>query len=157
MGKLCRWGYFQTGSGVPADKLPLVSRLIDIPFSTVVCREAFNITTEANLEAVNRHGGFGISYPRLAIIDGEHDPWRAATPHAIGQPDRESTTSEPFVLIPRAVHHWDENGLFPNETVPGVLPPQTVLDTQALERKFVLAWMEEWKAAQCDDEADGGC
>lgn len=151
----CRWGYLQTGSGTPEDQLPVISRLIDVPFSSIVCREAFNISTPANVEAVNRHGGFGISYPRLAIVDGEHDPWRAVTPHAIGQPDRKSTTSEPFILIPGGVHHWDENGLFPNETVPGVLPPPAVAHAQKLERKFVLEWMEEWKH-HCKG-TDGGC
>ncbi|RKU42564.1 hypothetical protein DL546_001703 [Coniochaeta pulveracea] len=138
------WGYLQTGSGVPVDKLPLVSRLVDLNYTSVVCKEAFNITTLPDVESINKHGGFGISYPRLAIIDGEKDPWRAATPHAIGQPDRPSTASEPFILIKDGVHHWDENGLFPNETTPD-MPPQPVADTQKMEAMFVQEWMMEWK------------
>ena len=114
----------------------------------MVCREAFNITTPSNVDAVNRHGGFDISYPRLAIIDGEADPWRAATPHALGQPERRSTASEPFILIKDGVHHWDENGLLPNETRPG-LPPPAVADTQALEVAFVREWIAEWKQSHC--------
>lgn len=46
------------------------------------------------------------------------------------------------------MHHWDENGLFPNETVnePGnFLPPIPVRVTQAEEIGFVEAWMLEWK------------
>ncbi|KAK7748724.1 hypothetical protein SLS53_000747 [Cytospora paraplurivora] len=138
------WGYLQTGSGVPEDQLPLISRLINIDFSTVICKEAFNITTPSKVERINQYGGFNFSYPRVAIVDGQHDPWRAATPHAIGLPDRVSTTSEPFILIPTGVHHWDENGLFPNETTAS-LPPAFIKETQAEEVDFVKAWLEEWK------------
>lgn len=141
------WGYLMTGSGVPADQLPLVSRLIDLNYTSIVCREAFNIVTPSQTERVNKWGGFNFSYPRLAFIDGEHDPWRQATPHAIGLPERVSTTDEPFHLIPAAVHHWDENGLFPNETT-DTLPPQRIKDVQAEEVAFVQAWLAEWKKAK---------
>lgn len=142
---MIRWGYIQTGSGVPSDRLPMVSRLIDLDFETMICREAFNITSLPDIALINKHGGFGISYPRLAIVDGEADPWRAATPHALGQPDRPSTVSEPFLLIEGGVHHWDENGLFANETTPE-LPPAPVRDVQAAEIQVVLEWMGEWQA-----------
>lgn len=143
-----RWGYLQTGSGVPADQLPLISRLIDLDFLSVVCREAFNITTPSQVERINKHGGVNISYPRLANIDGEWDPWRHASPHRIGLPERESTVSEPFILIDNAVHHWDENGVFPNETRPG-LPPKPVAEAQRAEVKFVRAWMKQWRKRRC--------
>ena len=54
---------------------------------------------------------------------------------------------EPFILIEGAVHHWDENGLFPNETT-GALPPAPVRDAQTEEKDFVMAWMEEWKGGK---------
>ncbi|CAG8953516.1 hypothetical protein HYFRA_00009973 [Hymenoscyphus fraxineus] len=145
-----QWGYLQTGSGVPEDTLPVISRLNDLEYNSNICRQAFNITTPANVTAINKYGGFGISYPRLAIVDGEQDPWRPATPHA--SPfnstalNRTSTVNEPFLLIEGAVHHWDENGLFPNQTVPGVLPPPAVSDTQQYLVAFVLEWMAEWRA-----------
>lgn len=145
------WGYLQTGSGYPSDVLPLISRTIDLEYSSLVCKYAFNITTPPNVDAVNKHGGFNISYPRLAIIDGEQDPWRPATPHASPfnstAVNRTSTASEPFELIAGAVHHWDENGLFPNQTVdspPDYLPPPPVKYVQAVEVAFVLEWMQEW-------------
>lgn len=146
------WGYLQTGSGVPKNQLPLVSRLIDIEYSSLVCKYAFGITTPANVEAINKHGGYAISYPRLAIVDGSEDPWRPVTPHAspfvAGVKNRTSTTSEPFLMIDGGVHHWDENGLFENETT-ATLPPKVVVDVQKEEIRFVLAWMEEWKK-ECD-------
>jgi hypothetical protein len=129
---------------VPITQLPLISRLIDLNYTSFVCRAAFNITSPLDTDRVNRYGGFGISYPRLAIIDGEKDSWRAATPHAIGQPDRANTASEPFILIKDGVHHWDENGLFANETTAD-MPPQPVADTQKMEVMFVQEWMMEWE------------
>lgn len=102
-----QWGFLQTGSGVPADQLPIVSRLLDIPYEMLICNYAFNITTPADTEAVNKYGGYNISYDRLAIIGGEWDPWRPATPQAYGYgaKHRTSTINEPDILIPKAVHH----------------------------------------------------
>ncbi len=99
--------------GVPAGEEPLISRTLDLAYESLICNYAFGIYGPPDTDAVNKYGGYNISYPRLAIIDGEWDPWRPATPHAFGygaQP-RFSTASEPFILIPQAVHHWDENGV----------------------------------------------
>ncbi|KAF9869975.1 serine carboxypeptidase s28 [Colletotrichum karsti] len=143
-----QWGYLQTGSGVPETQLPLISRTIDLEYSTVICRKAFNITTLPNVDAINKYGGYNFSYPRVAIIDGESDPWRQATPNKIGLPRPESTTEEPNLVIGGgAVHHWDENGLFKNETT-AELPPGPVKEAQAFEVEFVKAWLKEWKQAR---------
>jgi hypothetical protein len=147
-----QWGFLQTGSGVPADQLPLISRTLDLAWNALICEYAFNITTPANVTAINKYGGFNISYPRLAFIDGEWDPWRPATPHAspfnTTAVNRTSTISEPFHLIADAVHHWDENGLFANETVnyppSALLPPLPIREVHAEEVAFVLEWMLEW-------------
>nr|POF26113.1 putative extracellular serine carboxypeptidase [Quercus suber] len=140
------WGFLQTGSGVPTEQLPLISRTLDLEYETLVCRGAFNITEPANIEIINQYGGYDISYPRLAIVDGDRDPWRPTTPHAFGYgaKPRISTASEPFILISNAVHHFDENGRFPNETTPS-LPPLPVADTQKNEIAFVKEWMQEWQ------------
>ncbi|KAF9877161.1 extracelular serine carboxypeptidase [Colletotrichum karsti] len=140
------WGYFQTGSGVPKDQLPLISRAIDLEYSSLYCRKAFNISKDPDVEAINKHGGFNFSYPRVAIVDGEADPWRAATPHKIGL-DRKSTTSEPFLLIPLGVHHWDENGA-KEKDVTSDFPPDSIKKVQAQEVEFVTAWMKEWEETQ---------
>lgn len=140
-----RWGYFATGSGVPETQLPLISRLIDMEYSSLICRLAFNITSPPNVTLINRHGGLAFSYPRVAVVDGSADPWRAATPHRIGLPDRTSTVSEPFLLIRDGVHHWDENGRFENETETG-LPPAPVAGVQKEEVSFVKEWMKTWAA-----------
>ncbi|KAI0005684.1 peptidase S28 [Xylariaceae sp. FL0662B] len=140
-----QWGYLQTGSGVPEDQLPLISRTIDLNYSAITCRNAFNLTEPADVEAINKYGGYNISYPRLAFIDGEWDPWRAAGVHALELPERTSTPSEPYILIDDAVHHWDENGLFPNETTPDI-PPPAVAQTQQKIAEFVQGWIKEWQS-----------
>lgn len=143
-----QWGYLQTGSGVPKNELPLISRTSDLAWNSIICVEAFNITTPPNVTAINKYGGFSLSYPRLAMVDGEQDPWRPATAHAYPfnktAHNRPDTISEPFILINGAVHHWDENGLFKNETTHD-LPPAPVKWAQAKELQFVLAWMHEWE------------
>lgn len=103
----CRWGFIITGSGVPRNQLPLISRSIDIPYYTIPCRYAFNITSPPDTESINKYGGWNISYPRLAIIDGQADPWRPATPHADQAPRRPNTIDKPFILIEGAVHHCE--------------------------------------------------
>ncbi|KAL6720510.1 hypothetical protein ACLMJK_002434 [Lecanora helva] len=138
-----QWGFFQTGSGVPQGKLPLISRTIDLDFQQIICQDAFGIKTPPSVNIINAYGGYNIKYSRLAFIDGQADPWRGATPHADGAPARSSSTDQPFELITGAVHHWDENGLFDNETENG-LPPQAVLQTQLDEAAFVSAWLQEW-------------
>lgn len=152
-----QWGYLQTGSGVPKDQLPLVSRTNTLEWESLICEYAFDIKTPPNVTAINKYGGFGISYPRLAMIDGEQDPWRPATAHAspfnTTALNRTDTSSEPFKLIAGAVHHWDENGLFPNQTVstpPSCLPPPPVRDAQAQEIQFVQEWMQEWEEYQLE-------
>lgn len=143
-----QWGYIQTGSGVPEGQLPLVPRVLDLEYLTSICRYAFNITSPPDLESVNQYGGFNISYPRLAIVGGEVDPWRPATPLAtLDVPDRlngSSTVDQPVILIEGGVHHSEENGLYPNETTPE-LPPAPVANAQAEIAQFVQAWLMEWE------------
>ncbi|KAI4200737.1 MAG: hypothetical protein LQ350_003754 [Teloschistes chrysophthalmus] len=148
-----QWGYLQTGSSVPPSAgLPLVSRLLTLEYNSLICRYAFNITTPPDTQAINKYGGWNISYARLAIVDGEEDPWREASPHGVlaPNPNRTSTTERPFLLIEGAVHHWDENGRFPNETT-AALPPQPVKEVQADEVMFVKAWLEEFNAAKKEE------
>ncbi|KAB8346139.1 hypothetical protein FH972_023185 [Carpinus fangiana] len=137
-----QWGFLQTGSDVPKKQLSMISRTIDLDFTSIICRDAFNITKPSDTGAINKHGGFDISYPRLAFVDGEVDPWRPATPHAPAAKPRRSTASEPFILIADAVHHWDENSLFPNQTTRS-LPPHPVAHAQKLEIQFVKKWLQD--------------
>jgi hypothetical protein len=134
-----QWGYFFTGSGVPVDQLPLVSRLITLEYLTYGCRKVFGIDSPPNTEIINAYGGFDIAYDRLAFIDGEADPWKAAGTHAPKATDRNSTINRPFILIEDGRHGWDVG------VVEGEEPPKSVADAQRKEVGMMKAWMEEWK------------
>jgi hypothetical protein len=136
------WGYIQTGN-TPADIKPLISRSIDLEYGTYFCRAAFNITSPPNTTEVNKYGNYDIAYPRLAIIGGNADPWRPATPLADEAKERNSTTEEPFLEIAHAVHHWEENGVFENQTGPN-FPPNQVVYAQQFIKNFVIDWLKEW-------------
>jgi hypothetical protein len=150
-----RWGYFVTGSGVPKDQRPMISRAIDLNFTSSHCPYVFNITTPPDVNRINKWGAFNFSYPRLAFVDGERDPWRAATPHRIGLEDRKSTTSEPFILVEYGVHHWDENGPSTDNITEPDFPPPQVVATQHQEINFVKAWLEEFKEQMQKEETEG--
>lgn len=131
---------------MPSDRLPLISRAVTLEHATYYCRHAFNISTPPNVNAINKMGGFELSYPRLAFIDGAQDPWRQAGPHRMGLKGRTSTTSEPFILVDWGVHHWEEYGVA-NETEAEEqpdYPPKQVVHTQQQEVEFVMAWLDEF-------------
>ncbi|KAI1934339.1 low-affinity phosphate transporter [Ophidiomyces ophidiicola] len=158
------WGFLQTGSGVPKHIQPLISRVIDLEYTSLICREAFGIHKEAETDRVNKWGGYDIEYLRLAFVDGEADPWVEASPHATAAKPRKHTLDKPFILIKDAVHHWDENGVFPNETTP-TFPPPRIQKVQAQEIEFVKKWLKvsSWaRLAQPNTQRDdasaaGGC
>lgn len=120
-----------------------------LPYLSIICQEAFNITSPPDTDIINSYGGYDIAYDRLALIDGEVDPWRPAGPHAYdqGAPKRNNTIQQPFWLVEGGVHHWDENGLFANQTT-SAFPPSQINDVQAWEATFVKAWVAEWHAAR---------
>jgi hypothetical protein len=150
-----RWGYFVSGTGVPADQLPMIPRAITLEHAHAHCPRAFNITPSADIvDSVNKLGGLNFSFPRVAIVDGSRDPWRQATPHRLGLPERESTIEEPFLMLEFGVHHWDENGLAENASEPN-LPPPEVVETQQQEVLFVKAWLEEFKAQRVEEGVEG--
>ncbi|KKY36474.1 putative extracelular serine [Diaporthe ampelina] len=150
------WGYWVTGSGFDSSLgKPLLSRILDLEFQNSYCESLFGIVTPPNVTAINKYGGFDISYPRLAIINGLADPWREATPAADAAPPRESTVSEPWILIDNppedvwdglrgAGHHWEANGVFANQTQEKQ-PPKAIAEAQDDIVEFVGAWIEEWK------------
>lgn len=79
--------------------------MIDLPYTTAICRDAFGREDPPDVERVNKYGGYDIKASRLAIIDGEADPWVGATPHSTHAKDRKDSIDKPFVLIDDAVHH----------------------------------------------------
>lgn len=134
------WGFIQTGSA-PPDIMPLISRTIDLEYGTFLCRAAFNINTPPNITEVNKYGAYDIEYERLAIIGGNADPWKPATPLADRAKKRTSTTQKPVLEITPAVHHWEENGVFENKTRDD-FPPSQVKHAQQFIKDFVIEWLK---------------
>lgn len=138
------WGFLQTGSGFKGNGLPVISRTLDLDFQSKICQDAFNITTPANVSIINAYGGYDISYDRLAFVDGQADPWIGATVHAVAAPPRANTTKSPSIVIPGAIHHWDENGIFVNEST-AYVPPGIISYTQDSEAYIVRDWLRtDW-------------
>ncbi|KAF5344869.1 hypothetical protein D9758_011575 [Tetrapyrgos nigripes] len=140
-----QWGYFTTAP--PDPEYPrIISRLLDLEYESKLCRQAyppgevFTVPKLPNVTSVNVLGDFAIAADRLAIIDGEVDPWRPDTPHSEYAKPREDTVLRPFKLIPKAVHHWDENGL------PGLVgEPFDIKKIHEEEISFVLEWLKDFK------------
>ena len=136
------WGYIQTGN-TPPDIMPLISRTLDVDYLTFFCRAQFGIEHPPETDRVNKYGNYSIDYERLAFIGGNADPWRPATP--LWYPEsRNSSTEHPWHLISWGVHHWEENGVFENQTTPDLPPPQVVYAQQFL-KNFVVDWVEEFE------------
>ena len=103
------WGYIQPGDTIPSNIKPIVSRHMTLEYLTLPCRLGFNITKPPKVQEINQYGGFNLTYPRLAHVGGEADPWRPATPLAtLNVPtvlNHTSTVDEPVILIQGGVHH----------------------------------------------------
>ncbi|CAL1713219.1 unnamed protein product [Somion occarium] len=139
------WGYFSTAP--PLDQPRIVSKLLTVEYESMICRQAFppgehfTVPAMPNVTAVNVLGDFGITADRLAIIDGEVDPWRSCTPHSEYAEEREDTVLRPFKLIPNGVHHYDEYGLH-NITE----EPPEILKIHEEMISFVTEWLKDWEA-----------
>ncbi|THH11148.1 hypothetical protein EW145_g846 [Phellinidium pouzarii] len=141
------WGYFITAP--PENEPTIISRLNSLHSNSKICHQAFppgehfTVPHLPNVTVVNTLGDFAIAADRLAIIDGEVDPWRPATPHSQYAPDRLDTISQPFKLIPNGVHHYDENGLLNIND-----EPFEILNIHKEMIAFVKEWLKDWDKYQ---------
>jgi len=138
------WGYFTTAP--PDQNMPrIVSQLLTLGYESKICKQAFppgkhfSVPSLPNITAVNVLGDFDIAADRLAIIDGEVDPWRPNTPHSDDAEDRDDTTLRPFKVIPDGVHHYDEYGL-----ANLLEEPPEIRKIHAEMIHFVNSWLRDW-------------
>ncbi|KLO14751.1 peptidase S28 [Schizopora paradoxa] len=138
------WGYFVTAP--PDPEFPrIVSRQLTLETQSRICQQAyppgkhFQVPALPNITAVNVLGDFAIAADRLAIIDGEVDPWRPDTPHSQNAEDRNDTILQPFKLIPNAVHHYDEYGLTDIRD-----EPLEIMQIHLEMIHFVKEWLKDW-------------
>ncbi|OCH94429.1 peptidase S28 [Obba rivulosa] len=143
-----QWAFFTTPPPDPATPR-IISRYITEEYSSLICKLAyppgqfFQVPATPNITDVNKYGGYNIAADRLAIIDGQWDPWRGDCPHSPAAKPRPDTTIRPFKLLSEAIHHYDENGLSNHTAEPPVI--QTI---HAQEVEFVKAWLAEFKAPE---------
>ncbi|KAJ6611408.1 serine carboxypeptidase S28-domain-containing protein [Mycena sp. CBHHK59/15] len=144
------WGYFSTAPPDP-EHPRIISNLLTLAYESKICRQAFapgkyfTVPALPNVTVVNILGDFDIAADRLAIIDGEVDPWRPATPHSDYAFDREDTTLRPFKVIPGGVHHYDEWGLLNLAD-----EPPEIREIHEEMIFFVKEWLKDWKAPKKD-------
>ncbi|KAJ6508343.1 serine carboxypeptidase S28-domain-containing protein [Mycena sanguinolenta] len=140
------WGYFATAPPDP-DRPRIVSKLLTLGYESKICRMAyppgkhFTVPTLPNVTVVNELGDFDIAADRLAIIDGEVDPWRPDTPHSDYAYDRADTILRPFKVIPGGVHHYDEWGLLNLAD-----EPKEIRKIHLEMIDFVQEWLKDRKA-----------
>lgn len=147
------YGYYQVAPPVanvshipPTPSGPkIVSWRIDEDFMSINCREGFTpgehftIPAQPDVSVVNRIGNMGLHPSRLALIDGQYDPWRPMTLHsdeyAYGG-NRDDTLDRPFKLIPNCWHHCDSDGL----ADPSKEPPR-IQEIHNAQIAFVQHWL----------------
>lgn len=138
-----QWGYFQVAP--KPGKRTIVSRKITLDSAHKICKQAyppgehFSVPAWPDVHETNSRGSYYIAADRLAFIDGEIDPWRPVTPNADVAPRRNSTTLRPIHIIPRGVHHYDENGLADHSK-----EPPEIQEVHNFMVDFVRAWVEDF-------------
>ncbi|TRM64169.1 serine carboxypeptidase S28-domain-containing protein [Schizophyllum amplum] len=126
-----QWGFFNVAPTDP-DQPRIISSFITLETESKICDLAyppgdyFTVPSQPNITAVNALGGYDITADRLAIIDGEVDPWRPDTPHSL---DAKA----------RAVHHYDEYGYADLTQEP---PEIQQIHEEMIA--FVTEWLNEW-------------
>ncbi|TCD70549.1 hypothetical protein EIP91_002895 [Steccherinum ochraceum] len=147
------WGYFSTAPPDP-EHPRIVSKLLTLEYESMICKQAFppgdffTVPALPNITTVNALGDFDIAADRLAIIDGEVDPWKPCTPHSSYAKDREDTVLRPFKVIPGGVHHYDEYGLANMED-----EPEEILKIHKEMIHFVKAWLKDWDVEKARRDA----
>ncbi|KAI0703405.1 peptidase S28 [Cytidiella melzeri] len=141
-----QWGFFTTAP--PPGHLRIISNTQTLEYASQICGfvsfyqqcEHYRIPDVPDVASVNAIGGLNIAADRLAIVDGQADPWRPNTAHSDIAKNRTDTTLRPFKLLSESVHHWDENGLVDHSAEPPVI---ATIHSQEIE--FVKAWLADWK------------
>ncbi|KAK3070034.1 hypothetical protein LTR53_011154 [Teratosphaeriaceae sp. CCFEE 6253] len=133
----------------------LISRVLQVNYTQQWWTWSFqpgnysSIPATPDLYQINKYGGYNVSAPRLAHIDGDQDVWLDACYHSNDAPRRYTTSLEdatlhPQLLISGAGHHWDSYGIG-NVSA----EPQFIQNAHLWEIRTVERWMREWHATSC--------
>jgi hypothetical protein len=126
----------------------LISRALQVNYTQQWCNWAFppgeynSIPSTPDLNRWNKYGGYNVSAPRLAHIDGDQDVWLDICYHSNDAPPRLTPTPEdaelhPQLLITGAGHHWDSYGIL-NVSA----EPQFIRNAHLWEIRTVKKWLK---------------
>lgn len=164
------FGQFQTASPTANGSLipqgpKIVSALLDEAATSDYCKVnyavgpsgKFPMAEKANNTWFNSHGNFSIDMPRLALVNGQFDPWREVSAHSelyANGGTRPNSLERPTILIPDGIHHDDEYGVVPGTNVTKPWRVQHVQDQLIAAVKSWLADWEKEKARERDADAE---
>ena len=145
-------GAYQTAP-YDADQPSLVLRVLQVDYTQQWCTWAFEDGVPPNgpnLTTYEQYGGFNISAPRLAFIDGAQDVWNELCYHGSNATAAHNNLryGENQLLIPGAGHHWDSYGIL---NVSG--EPDFIRAAHEWEIRQVNNWLQEWDQKHSSSKA----
>ncbi|CAK4017316.1 serine protease EDA2 [Lecanosticta acicola] len=135
----------------------LLSRVVQADHTQQWCEWAFppgqynKIPPSPELWWANKYGGYDVSAPRLAYIDGDQDVWLDLGYHSHDAPERVTASAEeaylhPQLLIPGAGHGWDSYGI---QNVSA--EPDFIREAHLWEIRIVKKWLEMFEQQKQKD------
>ena len=132
----------------------MLSTVLQVDYTQQWCNWSFPpgqynaIPPSPDLDRWNVYGGYNVSAPRLAHIDGSQDVWLDICYHSNDEPmmwtpDPVVAQQHPQLLIAGAGHHWDSYGIL-NVSA----EPQFIRNAHLWEIRIVENWLRECKS--CD-------
>lgn len=122
----------------------LISRVLQVDYTQQWCSWAFQDAVPAtgpNLTYYEQYGGFNISAPRLALIDGSADVWNQLCYHSLNATAAHDGVryGENQQFINGAGHHWDSYGILNISA-----EPDYIRAAHEWEIRKVNDWLQQW-------------
>jgi serine carboxypeptidase S28 len=120
----------------------LISRVIQVDYTQDWCTWAFpageynSIPDKPELQWYESYGGYSLTADRLALVDGDIDPWLDICYHSQYAPQRYSSDLHPEYLIAGSGHHWDSYGI-----LDVAAEPQFIQQVHLWEIRTVKKWL----------------
>ncbi|TVY80978.1 putative extracellular serine carboxypeptidase [Lachnellula suecica] len=130
----------------PAEYPSLILKVLQVDYTQQWCTWAFpkgkynSIPPTPDLQRLNVYGGYNLAADRLALVDGDIDPWRDICVHSPKYaPPRQSTDLRPEYLIAGAGHHWDSAGILDVSA-----EPLFIQQAHLFEIRTVKKWLRKF-------------
>ena len=122
----------------------LLSRVVQVDYTQQWCTWAFGDGVPSNgpnTTHYEQYGGYNISAPRLAFIDGAADVWNELCYHGTNATAAHNNLryGDNQLLITGAGHHWDSYGILNISA-----EPDQIRAAHEWEIRQVNNWLQEW-------------